>query len=205
MLDVFNKIKYPIEIILILLSAVITISTFLYFSKESPSESIPSLADSSIETPSEDTITIDLSGSVEKPDVYTISSKKTLHEVIKMAGGFSKDADRDYISKYINLANTLTDKEKIYIPSKDDIEKGFLTNLNESTAQTTTKNSDTSHSEGISINSASQQELDSLSGVGPITAQKIIDNRPYESLEELLQKKALNSTTFEKVKDQISL
>ncbi len=206
MIQILYKLKYPIEIILIVIAILITSITFLYYSKDSHSKALSSIETSSIEVPSVNTIMVDLSGSVEKPDVYTISPEKTLHELIKMAGGLSKDADRDYISKHINLANTLTDKEKIYIPSEDDIEEGFTTIQTENPIQPSTVNSAaTTNSTGISINNASQQELDSLPGIGPITAQKIIDNRPYKSVEELLQKKALNTTTFEKIKELIML
>lgn len=57
----------------------------------------------------------------------------------------------------------------------------------------------------ISINSASQFELELLPGVGPVTAQKIIDNRPYETLEELVIKKAVGQKLFEKIKQYVSL
>ena len=57
----------------------------------------------------------------------------------------------------------------------------------------------------IDINAASESELDTLSGIGPVTAGKIIDNRPYGSLEELVSKKAVSSSVFEKIKDHISV
>ncbi|KKR15775.1 MAG: Helix-hairpin-helix motif protein, partial [Candidatus Levybacteria bacterium GW2011_GWA2_41_15] len=45
---------------------------------------------------------------------------------------------------------------------------------------------------------------DVLPGIGPVTAQKVIDNRPYGSIDELLIKKAVSKATFEKIKDKIS-
>jgi competence protein ComEA len=57
----------------------------------------------------------------------------------------------------------------------------------------------------ISINTATSSELDVLPGVGPVTAGKIIANRPYNSLDELKDKKAVNKATFEKIKDKIKL
>ncbi len=57
----------------------------------------------------------------------------------------------------------------------------------------------------ININTGTATELDVLPGVGAITAQKIIDNRPYTTIEELKEKKAVNKSTFEKIKDKIKL
>ena len=57
----------------------------------------------------------------------------------------------------------------------------------------------------ISINSALQEDLEALPGIGPVTAKKIIDNRPYGSLEELVEKKAMGQALFKKLKDQLVL
>jgi competence protein ComEA len=57
----------------------------------------------------------------------------------------------------------------------------------------------------ININSATESELDKLSGVGPVTAQKIIDGRPYSNLSDLVAKKILTQKAFDKIKDQISV
>jgi competence protein ComEA len=57
----------------------------------------------------------------------------------------------------------------------------------------------------ISINSASSTELESLPGIGPVSAGKIIDNRPYGSMDELISKKAIGKSVFQKIKTLISL
>jgi competence protein ComEA len=57
----------------------------------------------------------------------------------------------------------------------------------------------------VSVNMASKDQLDSLAGVGPVTAQKIIDNRPYQTLEDLVTKKAIGPSLFEKLKNSLSL
>ena len=69
----------------------------------------------------------------------------------------------------------------------------------------TTSNTGVTASGLININSASESELDTLTGVGPVTIGKIIDNRPYNTLEELVSKKAVSKSVFEKIKDSISL
>ena len=56
----------------------------------------------------------------------------------------------------------------------------------------------------IDVNSASQSELESLSGVGPKTAQKIIDGRPYSSINDLTRVKGIGNKTLNKFRDQIT-
>src|SRR3954468_4854654 len=55
----------------------------------------------------------------------------------------------------------------------------------------------------IDINSASKQELMTLSGVGDVTAQKIMDGRPYRAKNELTQKKIVPQATYDKISAQI--
>jgi len=57
-------------------------------------------------------------------------------------------------------------------------------------------------SNSIDINTASLEELDKIYGVGPATAQKIIDNRPYNSLDDLIKVSGIGETTLQKIKDQ---
>jgi competence protein ComEA len=57
----------------------------------------------------------------------------------------------------------------------------------------------------VNINTASESELDTLPGVGNVTAGKIISNRPYNALDELLSKKVVNTGVFEQIKDKITI
>lgn len=135
-------------------------------------------------------IAVDVSGEVLHPDVYHLPADSRIQDALIAAGGLSALADREYISKYINLAQKITDGAKIYIPSLNDESPSY---------DRSSKNS------LININTASSSVLEGLSGIGPVTAEKIIDGRPYFSLEDLVTKKALSKKVFEKIQAELSL
>ena len=93
----------------------------------------------------------------------------------------------------------LVDGAKIYIPKigENIIEQNIGTQ-----GQTSTGVSAVGL---ISVNTASQAELEVLPGIGPVTATKIISNRSYQTLEELVTKKAMSQSLFNKLKEQLSL
>ncbi|MBI4999740.1 ComEA family DNA-binding protein [Candidatus Gottesmanbacteria bacterium] len=136
-------------------------------------------------------IKADIEGAIVNPGVYQLLSGSRIQDLLIVAGGLAGDADREWVNKNLNLAAKVLDGGKIYVPKTGEI--GELGGLG--SEKITGK---------ISLNSASPSELDTLPGVGPVTAQKIIDNRPYQTTEELLSKKIVGKSTFEKIKDKIS-
>lgn len=194
--------KYKIEAFLIFSALVITFITIIIFiltyktqSKQQPIKISNPPAGGSKK------IFIDIAGSVQNPDVYETSSGARLKDVLILAGGLSAQADRRYFSKNYNMARLVTDQEKIYVPSTEEIESGEYKQTPSS--QSDLSSSNKTNSAKININSASITELDSLSGVGMVTAQKIIQNRPYSSIDDLLNKKIVNKTVFGNIKDSI--
>lgn len=140
------------------------------------------------------TIFIDVAGAVVKPGLYELPATARIHDAIIAAGGFAQDADRNQISKSINLAQRVGDGTKIYIPTEGEVTESGL-----DTASTQPG------SGSVNINSASVEQLDKLPGIGAVRAQNIIENRPYEKLEDLVTKKVLGQKTFDDIKEQISL
>jgi len=143
------------------------------------------------------TIFVDIEGSVVKPGLYKLPQESRIQDAFVAAGGLAAGADREYIAKNFNLATKLTDGAKIYVPSIEEAVDGASV-LNAS-------------SEGvavgslININTSSQPQLETLSGVGPVTAQKIIAGRPYSSVNELLDGKIVGAKLFDQIKDKISV
>ncbi|MCL5439091.1 MAG: ComEA family DNA-binding protein [Patescibacteria group bacterium] len=140
-------------------------------------------------------IFVDVEGAVIKPGVYKLPSDARIQDALVAASGLSSGANREWVSKNLNLAQKLKDGSKIYIPKTN--ENAPITVNNQSFGTSTENNQ-------ININTASVGELDTLPGVGPVTAQKIINGRPYNSVEELIVKKIVNQSTFEKIKDRIT-
>ncbi len=145
-------------------------------------------------------IAVDIAGAVVKPGVYSLSPDSRVQEAVAAAGGFSDKANTEWIAKNFNLAAKLSDAAKLYIPFAG--EEG---NLNTTLSSGNLGSTQPGNKGLININTASEQQLDSLPGVGPVTAQKIISARPYGSVDELLSKKAVGQSVFTKIKDQISI
>lgn len=147
-------------------------------------------------------ITVDVEGEVKIPGVYRLSKEARIKDALDAAGGLSSNADKEYISKKLNLAQKVTDGGKIYIPATGEgapVKTGQTTDAFVSALVSEPQNS------LIDINSASESQLDTLPKVGPVTAQKIIGNRPYASIEDLVSKKIVTQKTLDQIKDRITV
>ena len=141
-------------------------------------------------------VVVDIEGAVIKPGVYKLSSDNRTVDALAAAGGLSEEADRNWVEKNINLAKKVTDGLKIYIPrSGEQVLSG--SSIDDSQKMGTA-------GPVMNINTASATDLDSLPGIGTVTSQKIIDGRPYSQIDELLTKKIVGQSTFDKIKDKIS-
>lgn len=139
------------------------------------------------------TIWVDVSGEVIKPGVYSLESGDRVVDATDKAGGLSKEADLEWVEKNLNKAAKLTDGQKIYIPKKSEILS--------TKSQINTDNQNLK----ININTAGQSELESLPGVGPVTATKIINARPFADTAELLSKKIVAQKVYGEIKDLVSV
>lgn len=161
--------------------------------KQKPTQGFPK--ESLVQSQKE--ISVDVSGAVIKPGVYKLRDGSRIEDAIKLAGGFTQQANSEYISKYLNMAQKLSDGSKVYVPQKGEeaavsqagSQAGSIAGV-----KTVAK---------VNINTAGQSELEALPGIGPVTASKIISDRPYGSVEELLSKKVLSKGVFEKIKEQL--
>ena len=144
-------------------------------------------------------IIVHITGSIQNPGIVTIPKGSRIIDVISSAGGATSDAD---FSK-INLAYIVSDAQKIYIPSINDdfSETNYISSLpgkNVLEENLSTK---------ININTASQSELETLPGVGPSTALKIINYRTkngnFEKIEDIMNIPGIGEAKFKNLKDYI--
>lgn len=146
-------------------------------------------------------IFIDVGGEVRYPGVVELEAGSRVYQAVAQAGGVTEEADLSPI----NQAMVLSDGDKIYIPryeetaqSQASAHKGasFITNS-------------TSGAGKININSASLEELQTLSGIGPVTAQKIIDyrnaNGKFLELNHLMDVPGIGEKTFDSLEDSICI
>ncbi|OGK16871.1 hypothetical protein A3H80_04620 [Candidatus Roizmanbacteria bacterium RIFCSPLOWO2_02_FULL_37_19] len=154
-------------------------------------------------------IFIDISGAVNKPGLYELSPQSRIKDALEKAQGLSTSADSDFFNRNYNLARILVDQEKIYVPSKQEVVNGVFiegvytigqSNISQKIASEKTQGGDK-----VNINNASQKELESLPGIGPVTARKIIESRPYSSAEELVEKKIVSQKMLDEIKSLIIL
>jgi competence protein ComEA len=149
-------------------------------------------------------IVVEIAGAVESPGVYTFRFNSRVEDLLIKSGGLSADADRVWVEKYINRAAKLSDGQKYYIPEYSEQSLGASANNSRGETGGVWGVSE-DQGQLININTASQKELESLSGIGPVYAQNIIDHRPYSSVDDLLTKNALKPFVYEKIKDKVSV
>lgn len=142
-------------------------------------------------------VTVDISGSVNMPGIYKLKIGDRVADAINLAGGFKDSANKEYISKYLNLAQKVADGTKIYIPYQGEqytnTQAGSVAGVSSTAAG------------NVNINTASQSDLEALTGIGPVTASKIISSRPYQATDDLVSKKIISKSVFDKIKDSISI
>jgi competence protein ComEA len=150
-------------------------------------------------------IQVDIEGAVARPGVYSLPLDARIDDAIATAGGLTDSADTSYIAKRLNRAARLVDGGKLFIPQTEP-ETSFDPNRDSSPVfGAADSESEAPENLLISINDGTVDELESLPGVGPVTAQKIIDNRPYQTLEELMVRKAVGKSVWQKIQSLISL
>ena len=155
-----------------------------------------------IEESSEDTddIFVHVVGEVNSPGVVKVPSGTRLYNVIEKAGGMTKDAQTDYL----NLADTVKDGQQIRVISKKEYKK-----LKKKKSKKTHKESQSGNNSSglININTATAQELQTLSGIGEVRAKAIVEYRTqsgnFSKIEDIKNVSGIGDATFNNIKSQI--
>jgi competence protein ComEA len=166
---------------------------------------------------------VDVSGAVMNPSVVCVHEGAIVNDAVNKAQGFNPSAYAfKYVAQRINLARVLEREEKIYIPFRDDalcqlvedpqvkyIEKVMgKIEKDEEIIHIEVEKSE-SKEEGksscININTDSKQKIMELKGVGETRAQDIIDQRPFEKIEDIQNVKGIGEKTYESLKEFICI
>ena len=167
-------------------------------------------------------LTVDISGAVKSPGVYKLDAGARVVGLVEKSGGIVGDASAAWVAQNINLASPLTDSQKIYIPFEWDVQvsqglgaasvspfpvvgdpvtatSGLNAAIQPTTPPTSATDPPTAVGGQINVNTADSDQLQSLSGIGEVYAQRIIDERPFSDLDDLKERAKISASTIEKI------
>ena len=223
-----KKINKKIVVYIIIISVIALIIYEVAIKKENLIENITDI--NTIETSEEDEtkeqeevditkeIMVYITGEVKNPGIYELEENSRIKDVIEKAGGLKETAD----ITDINLATILQDEDKITIPSKEEnkqekqntekIQSNKQSKTTEKSQNTTSISTNTTgknQNTKVNINTATQTELETLPGIGPSTASKIVsyrkENGKFKSIEEIKKVNGIGESKYKKIKELIKV
>ncbi len=203
-LPLIQRLKSELVLLTIsLLIGLLSLGLFIYDSKTTKKEE--KLLQIAPTTSLPQKIMVDMGGGVLNPNIYEVTAGARLKDVIDLAGGLTEEADQLYMGRSFNLARILVDQDKIYIPTRKELESGYVNGITLNTSYSQALNNNTTLSSRININTATLTQLDTLPGVGTVTAENIISGRPYNSVDDLINKQIVKKALYDKIKDLVSV
>lgn len=214
-----------IKVVVITLLLFLYVGSFIYIStkiikteKESENETnVLAKEDLKEETSTETSvkeIVVDVKGSVKKPGVYKIKENSRVTDAIDAAGGLSKNAN----TRFINLSKLLSDGDVVVIYSNEEIEDAKKEDkivvetpcICEEVKNDACYKEETTNTNGkININTATINELMTLTGIGESKAKLIIEYRTqngnFKDIKDIMKVKGISETLFSKFKENITI
>jgi len=142
-------------------------------------------------------LVIDVSGAVSRPGVYKLPQGSRVQDALQAAGGALPEADLGTL----NLAGPLDDGSLVRVPVKGESQSPPSRSGNVSIPGAS--------GSLTNINTATQEELENLPGIGPTLAQRIVEyrqaNGPFATIEAIQEVSGIGPGTFEKIKDLITV
>ncbi|WCG23307.1 helix-hairpin-helix domain-containing protein [Vagococcus lutrae] len=148
---------------------------------------------------------VDIKGAIKFPGMYPVETDMRIFDVIELAGGLSEEADRNQV----NLAEHVRDQMVIYIPKVgENLAEVMLP------TETSTSHHDSDHAQAenetlVNLNTATAQELQTLSGIGEKKAEAIITyretNGSFQTIDDLKKVKGIGEKTFDSLKESITI
>ncbi len=139
----------------------------------------------------EQVIIVEIKGQVVNPGVYALPGEHRLNDLLSLSGGVTENANL----RHVNLAMKMMDGDSFYIPAMDEEIDVTMGGASTGTNQ-----------EGkIDLNRATKEELMTVTGIGPATADNILAYRdehgPFKTVDGLLQVNRIGEKTLDKIKD----
>ncbi len=144
-------------------------------------------------------IYVDIKGAVKVPGIYQLKNQQRIWDALALAGGVSEEAD----TAQVNYAQKVKDQMIIYVPKKGEPVPQSLETLQESAP------AQQNQEEKINLNTATEAELQTISGIGAKKAQEIIRFRdeqgPFKTVKELKNVPGIGEKTVERLKDMLTV
>ena len=152
-------------------------------------------------------IVVDVQGAVENPGAWRLAAGSRVGDAIAAAGGYSAQIDIAAASRQLNLAEPLMDGQQIHVPLRGEAEAATA-DPGDSGGASATPPVAGGATGLVNVNSATEDQLDALPGIGPVTAAKIISARqdaPFTSIDELLTRGVVGQSTLDKIRSLITV
>lgn len=145
-------------------------------------------------------VVVEVTGAVAHAGIFSLPLGSRVADAIKAAGGYSPDVDPRQAEVQLNLAARLVDAEVIHVPRRGEAAAGSSASSGSGAARA---------SPGLlDLNTATAEQLDALPGIGPVTAQKIIDARaqkPFARVDDLVTRKIVSASTLAKFRSLVTV
>lgn len=218
------KYRYRKQIIIGIISSIIIISLIIIaiinLPKEEVKEDIVIKKEKKKETPIVEELKVDIKGQVINPGIYSLKTDSRVIDVIAAAGGLTGEAD----TSVINLSKKIADEMVIIVYSREEVADFHKTKEIEAQVEekciqkdeqalkndACVKNEENIKVTGkVSINTASIEELMTLTGIGEAKAKDIIayreKNGPFKTIEDLKNVSGIGDSVFAKIKENITV
>lgn len=151
-------------------------------------------------------IKVDIKGAIKNPKVYTLKRGSRVEDLIKKAGGLTKNAD----TIRVNLSKKLIDEEVVYIYSKGEKSKEGCWDFSQGCIDLSLQNNNSKKdNKKVNINKANKEELKTLSGIGDSKADAIIkyreENGGFKSIKDLENVSGIGEKTISKFIDKVDI